>query len=64
MIDELFTLITHLEKIEDGTSVFCVDCPIAGTKYCHKLNPTAKRYTRAEKEMIRHKLDELKEADK
>ena len=46
------------KKIENGTSVFCADCPIAGTKYCHKLNPNAKRYTRAEKEKIRHKIDE------
>ena len=56
--DAFYTLITHLQKIEDGTSVFCVNCPIAGTEYCHKLNPKAKRYTRAEKEKIRHEMDE------
>jgi len=33
-IGAFFTLATHLEKIENGTSVFCADCPIAGTKYC------------------------------
>jgi len=57
-IDALHTLVTHLEKIGDGTSRFCVTCPIAGTEYCHKLNPNAKRYTRAEKEKIRHEIDE------
>lgn len=53
-----FTLVSHLEKIEDGTIRFCNGCPIAGTEYCHKLNPKAKRYTRTEKEKIRHELDE------
>lgn len=56
--DALHTLITHLEKIGDRTSIFCVTCPIAGTEYCHKLNLKAKRYTRAEKEKIRHEIDE------
>lgn len=55
-ISVLYTLVTHLDKIEDGTSRFCVDCPIAGTEYCHKLNPNAKRYTRYEKEKIRHEI--------
>lgn len=27
----------------------CVDCPIRGTHYCHKVNPMAKKYTRSEK---------------
>lgn len=57
-IEAFLTLATHLEKIANGTSVFCADCPIAGTEYCHKLNPKAKRYTRAEKEKIRHEIDE------
>lgn len=62
-MDALHTLVVHLEKIGDWTSRFCIDCPIAGTKYCHKLNPKAKRYTRAEKEMIRHKLDKRKKGE-
>ena len=56
-ISSFYTLVTHIEKIADGTSVYCIECPIAGTKYCHKLNPKAKRYTRYEKEMIRHEMD-------
>lgn len=35
----------------------CVDCPIKGTEYCHKVNPMAKKYTRIEKEAIRMELD-------
>jgi hypothetical protein len=57
-IDAFYTLVTHLEKVADGTSINCIDCPIAGTEYCHKLNPKAKRYTRYEKEKIRHEIDE------
>lgn len=35
----------------------CKDCPIAGTQYCHRENPNAKRYTRFEKELIRYHID-------
>jgi hypothetical protein len=35
----------------------CVDCPIRGTDYCHKINPQAKKYTRSEKNAIRDELD-------
>lgn len=42
---------------------FCFDCPIRGTQYCHKVDPTAKRYTRSEKEAIRKQMDETGEFD-
>ena len=35
----------------------CKDCPIAGTNYCHKLNPKAKKYTRTEKEILQQEMD-------
>ena len=41
----------------------CKDCPIKGTQYCHRMNPTAKRYTRSEKEAIRKRMDEKGEFD-
>lgn len=43
--------------------MFCSDCPVKGTQFCHIANPKAKKYTRAEKELIRHHIDngELKE---
>jgi hypothetical protein len=43
--------------------MFCIDCPVKGTQFCHIANPKAKKYTRAEKELIRHRIDngELKE---
>lgn len=42
---------------------FCKDCPIKGTQYCHRMNPSAKRYTRSEKEAIREKMDATGEFD-
>jgi len=56
-VNVLSAIITQIQKAEDGTLRFCDDCPIAGTKYCHKLNPMAKKYTRMEKETIRRELD-------
>lgn len=43
--------------------MFCIDCPVKGTQFCHIANPKAKKYTRAEKKLIRHRIDngELKE---
>ena len=41
-ISSFYTLVTHIEKIADGTSVYCIECPIVGTEYCHKLNPRRK----------------------
>ena len=37
--------------------LFCIDCPISGTDYCHILNPKAPKYNRAEKIAIREMLD-------
>ena len=37
--------------------MFCIDCPVKGTQFCHVANPKAKKYTRAEKELIRHRID-------
>ena len=34
----------------------CNDCPIRGTKYCYKVNPRAKKYTRSEKRKLSEKL--------
>ena len=42
----------------------CVDCPIKGTGYCHKVNPMAKKYTRMEKEMLREEMDKGQSAYK
>lgn len=41
--------------------LFCKDCPIKGTPYCHRVNPAAKRYTRSEKVAIRKRIDETGE---
>lgn len=45
----------------------CKDYPIKGTECCHKVNPMAKRYTRAEKNELRDAMDRgrtaFKEAD-
>ena len=38
----------------------CNDCPIRGTKYCHKVNPRAKKYTWSEKVALREALDKEK----
>lgn len=35
----------------------CRVCPIAGTEYCHRINPGARKYTHSEKVAIREKLD-------
>lgn len=35
----------------------CTNCPIKGTAYCHKVNPIAKKYTRAEKNALRDAID-------
>lgn len=35
----------------------CGTCPIFGTKYCHRVNPKAKKYTASEKLDIREELD-------
>lgn len=43
--------------------MFCIDCPVKGTQFCHIANPKALKYTRVEKELIRNRIDngELKE---
>lgn len=43
--------------------MFCSDCPVKGTQFCHIANPKAKKYTRHQKEIIRHRINngELKE---
>lgn len=35
----------------------CEFCPIKGTEHCHKINPKAPKYTRAEKELAQHFKD-------
>jgi hypothetical protein len=37
--------------------MYCKDCPIKGTGYCHKINLMAKKYTRSEKNELREAMD-------
>ena len=36
--------------------MYCKDCPIKGTEYCHKINPMAKKHTRSEKKALREAI--------
>lgn len=38
--------------------MFCTDCPVKGTQFCHVANPKAKRYTRSQKELIRRRIND------
>ena len=40
----------------------CRACPIAGTGYCHRINPGARKYTHSEKVAIRERLDAMEDA--
>lgn len=37
--------------------MFCKDCHIKGTEYCHRVNPMAKKYTWTEKNELREAID-------
>lgn len=39
----------------------CRVCPIAGTGYCHRINPGARKYTHSEKVAIRERLDAMED---
>lgn len=39
-------MITQYKSVNN---LACEACPIKGTEHCHKVNPNAPRYTRAEK---------------
>lgn len=42
----------------------CITCPIKNTQYCHKVNPMAPKYTRAEKNKLREAIDKGQNAFK
>mgnify|MGYP007133707899 CR=1 FL=1 len=51
-------LLDHMrEKAQSGLIDRCDGCPIKGTEYCHKVNPMAMKYTRAEKKELREAMD-------
>lgn len=50
-------MITMLKSVRNTA---CEFCPIRGTEHCHKVNPNAPKYTRAEKKELAEKYKDAK----
>ena len=47
-----------ITRYKSVSNLACEICPIKGTEHCHKINPNARKYTRAEKKELAEKFKE------